>query len=581
MLKTILILLILSTTYLLPININNQTPYNELLSQSQIYIDNNKSETIKSIQKRKFENNSKKILGYGYSPSYAVWIRFTLTNRTDQSVEKIIEYGNPLTSYVEFYEDGELKKIDGLLDKSNRRIYLNPTLKVYLEPYESKKFYIKAYSKINTLIVKLNLWNSDDFISNDMNSKIILAIFFGAIGIVFIYSLIISLLTKNLNYLLFSLFVLTVGFHHFIYKGLGKLYFSTYTIERLISYSSCIVALPILFLALFTQRVLNLKENYPTLNRTLNYILILYPISMVTIWHTELYQYRSIFVVITLFYLFTVTTYIFFKNRNKEVTILFLSWLVFLSSGFFIYLSSVGAYDIFERYPHYTESVWMVGIVAFFFQRVSSRLKTIEQEKKQVKESKLLLKEHKHRVANLNQNILNFVSLQQNQIDNKELQVFLESLKHRIMVTVEIFSQLEKKPPSKTVNAYNYFFLITERLKESFGANHVNISIESDVLMNSKNTITCCYIVNEAVCNAFKYAFIDLDRGKIKISLTETKEEYILKIKDNGRGFKNRKENGTGLEIIKKLATLQLDGSLEIAQSSGVELTIRWSKDER
>ncbi len=119
------------------------------------------------------------------------------------------------------------------------------------------------------------------------------------------------------------------------------------------------------------------------------------------------------------------------------------------------------------------------------------------------------------------------------------------------------------------------------RLKESFGANHVNISIESDVLMNSKNTITCCYIVNEAVCNAFKYAFIDLDRGKIKISLTETKEEYILKIKDNGRGFKNRKENGTGLDIIKKLATLQLDGSLEIAQSSGVELTIRWSKDER
>ena len=55
----------------------------------------------------------------------------------------------------------------------------------------------------------------------------------------------------------------------------------------------------------------------------------------------------------------------------------------------------------------------------------------------------------------------------------------------------------------------------------------------------------------------------------------------MLKIKDNGRGFKEKRERGTGLEIIRKLATLQLDGSLEIEQKSGVELTIRWSKDER
>lgn len=99
--------------------------------------------------------------------------------------------------------------------------------------------------------------------------------------------------------------------------------------------------------------------------------------------------------------------------------------------------------------------------------------------------------------------------------------------------------------------------------------------------MNAKDTTTCCYIVNEAVCNAFKYAFRGLPSGEIKISLEETKEEYTLKIKDNGEGFKNKRENGTGLEIIKKLATLQLDGSLKIEQKRGVMLEIKWSKDEK
>lgn len=566
-------------SYLFSLELNNQTTYNELLSKSEIYIDNNKSETIKTIQKKKFIKTNKVLLGCGYSPKYAVWIRFTLTNRTNHTIEKIIEYDNPLTSYVEFFEDGVLKKEDGLLNLSKHRYYLNPTLKVTLKPYQSKTFYIRAYSKITTLIVKLNLWSPNEFIAKDMSSKVMLALFFGAVFIVILYNLFIFILTKELNYLLFSLFFLSVSFHHFMYKGLAKLYFSTQIIEALISYSSCIVALPIFFLALFTQRLLNLK-NYPKLNKLLIYIGLLYVSNIVIIWYTELYSYRSVFMVITLFYLFLVTTYLFFK-KNKKAPLLFFSWLVVISSAIFMYLSSLGVYDIFTHYPYYTEAVLGVGIVAFSFKAITAKLKAMEQERKSAKKSELMLKEYKHRVANQNQNILNFLSIHQHYLQDRELQEFFKSLEHRVMVTIEVFSQLENTTTNKIVNTYNYFSLITEKLKESFDANHVTISIESDVFMNAKDTTTCCYIVNEAVCNAFKYAFRGLPSGEIKISLKETKEEYTLKIKDNGEGFKNKRENGTGLEIIKKLATLQLDGSLKIEQKSGVMLEIKWSKDEK
>ncbi len=578
MLKTILIMLFLNS-YLFSLELNNQTTYNELLSKSEIYIDNNKSETIKTIQKKKFIKTNKVLLGCGYSPKYAVWIRFTLTNRTNHTIEKIIEYDNPLTSYVEFFEDGVLKKEDGLLNLSKHRYYLNPTLKVTLKPYQSKTFYIRAYSKITTLIVKLNLWSPNEFIAKDMSSKVMLALFFGAVFIVILYNLFIFILTKELNYLLFSLFFLSVSFHHFMYKGLAKLYFSTQIIEALISYSSCIVALPIFFLALFTQRLLNLK-NYPKLNKLLIYIGLLYVSNIVIIWYTELYSYRSVFMVITLFYLFLVTTYLFFK-KNKKAPLLFFSWLVVISSAIFMYLSSLGVYDIFTHYPYYTEAVLGVGIVAFSFKAITAKLKAMEQERKSAKKSELMLKEYKHRVANQNQNILNFLSIHQHYLQDRELQEFFKSLEHRVMVTIEVFSQLENTTTNKIVNTYNYFSLITEKLKESFDANHVTISIESDVFMNAKDTTTCCYIVNEAVCNAFKYAFRGLPSGEIKISLKETKEEYTLKIKDNGEGFKNKRENGIGLEIIKKLATLQLDGSLKIEQKRGVMLEIKWSKDEK
>jgi len=104
MLKIVSILLILSTSYLFSLEIDNKTTFNKLLSHSEIYIDDNRSENISTIENRKFKPNNEKLLGYGYSPSFDVWIRFTLTNTTDNTVQKVIEYANPLTSYVEFFE---------------------------------------------------------------------------------------------------------------------------------------------------------------------------------------------------------------------------------------------------------------------------------------------------------------------------------------------------------------------------------------------------------------------------------------------------------------------------------------------
>lgn len=52
---------------------------------------------------------------------------------------------------------------------------------------------------------------------------------------------------------------------------------------------------------------------------------------------------------------------------------------------------------------------------------------------------------------------------------------------------------------------------------------------------------------------------------------------YHLNIRDNGSGFRDKaKTDSLGLSIIKSLALLQLEGSLDIKQESGVEIDIVW-----
>jgi len=96
--------------------------------------------------------------------------------------------------------------------------------------------------------------------------------------------------------------------------------------------------------------------------------------------------------------------------------------------------------------------------------------------------------------------------------------------------------------------------------------------------LNSEYIVYCGLIVNEAVTNAFKYAFKNRSDGKIEVSLYEQKDKYHLSIKDNGNGFKDNSKNSLGLYIIEILATIQLEGSLNIKKDNGVKIDIIWEK---
>jgi len=574
MLKFIWIFLLLQSS-LFSLEIDEKTIVYELLSHSEIYKDYNKSENISTIQKQKFEPNEKKILGYSYSPNYEVWIKFKLTNKSSHTIEKIIEYANPLTSYVDFYENNTLKKQDGLLHRAKERKSLNPILKISLKPHQSKEFYIKASSTITTLIIKLKLWNPEAFYHKDTIDQLILALFFGAMGITILYNSIIFLSTREISYFYYVLFFISSSFHHLMYKGIGTIYlFSPETMHMLINNSSIIVAMPTIALALFTQHILKL-EQYPRCNKILFILLLLYPIFIITIKISHLYQYRNWFFMIILVYLFIITAYALLK-KNKSAPLIFLGWILFVSSGVFMQLSSIGSYTIFEQFPYYVEFSLIVVILIFSW-LLASKIKILNHEKINGEKNALLLKELNHRVKNSMQTILSVLTLQKNEIEEKKIKEILSSLEKRIMATTELYSLLQTKDNITVVDIHQYFALIVNNIKESFNQKIV-VNIQTDITMNSEYAIYLGLIVNEAVTNAFKYS----NCQTIDISLTREKQHYQLIIKDDGEGFQPNSKKGLGLTIIDTLATLQLEGTLDINSSeNGVKFNIEWSENEQ
>ena len=388
-----------------------------------------------------------------------------------------------------------------------------------------------------------------------------------------LYNSTVSLLTKEKDYIYYVLFVISVSFHHFIYIGATNLYFSSKFMLTLINYFSFIVAIPTIFLALYTRHILSLKEQYPTHNKILYYFLALYLILIVIIDFTELYQYRSRAFILFLVFLFYVVCYALFQ-KDRQAYYIITGWVLFMISALLMYLSSSGTYDIFKLYPYPIETSLILEIIAFSF-ALSSKINRLNEEKLLFEEKELLHMESEHRFKNTIQKILSFITFQKEKINDKKTDEILISLEQRIIATSHLHSQLRIESTNEV------FSSILENIENSFRQENIKIDIHCDINLHPKYVKCCGQIIYEAVSNAFKYAFEDMDNGKIEVYLYKEKNNYHLTIKDNGNGFKEKNTNGLGLDIIETLATLQLDGSLNISSHNGLKIDIVWRNHEK
>ncbi len=554
------------------IEVDNNTTYNEILSDSFYYIDYNHSATIDNIGSKNFKPINSKVIGFGYSPDFVVWIKFVLTNKSSKKITKIVEYASPLTSYVDFYDakSKKLLKSSGMLNKNSNES-INPILKVTLKPHESKTFYIKISSHITSLLAKLNLWNPKEYTLQQKRNQIVLALFFGAMGIIIIYNSIISIMVKKIIFFYYALAFSGILIYYLLYLGIMPLFVSKEWMHFFNNYIPFIALIPLIFLSLFTKKALSLEKNRK-INTAFMLILAIAVISTFLFYILNLHSIRNLSYVILFFMLLGLSVYYF--NKSSYAKYLFFSWIIFFLVALFMYLEKIQVFDLSYYYPYYSEIALLFETLSFslilshYIQKLELNKKEIQKE---IQYKELIINELDHRISGMLQSFIFRIEQEE-----KKKDISLKSLKQNLFAIAEINRHLNTTQSFPNVNIQEYFSAIIKKMNQIYNCPNIKIKVVSNAILKPKSAQTCAKILNEALTNIYKYAFDD-KKGKVLVSLIKNKTGYKFIISDNGKGFKRKREGGIGLDLIKDFAIKELKGIIKISSNNGTKIIIKWS----
>lgn len=597
-------------SYLSATNIDIDKSSNiDILSSSEIFIDYSKKLTIDKIIENKvsfskIDSSTKK---FGYSPDFKVWIKFTLHNIENEAILKIIEFDNPLVTNINFYENNNLKESEGLLNKNIERKSVNPVFHIKLEKDETKTYYIEASSKKTSLSLKLNLYSYEAFYKQEIIQQIILSLFFGGMIVLALYNLSIYFMIKDISYFYYVGYIITLVFHHLLYVGFANLYlFDSAFMEYVVRYAAIFIALPVLFLALFSKSFLQINQ-YPKINFILNILIALLVSSVILFIFTNyLEPYRNVISILVMLYLFFITFYAFLK-KNKQAKLILFGWTAILFAGSLMYLSSSGIIED-DLSSYYIIEIAFILEALVFSIALANRIKRLQDEKEKMQlsliteqkenearlnkivsnktnnliialeEKEILLKELNHRVKNNMQTIISLIRLQNDEINDSKINILLTTIQNRISAMSHLHELLYQKDTITFVDANEYFEKIISEIKQSF-EHDIDVIYDINCNLSSESAIYCGLILNELLTNSFKHAFDENKSGIVNISFFGKNKEYKLIYSDNGKGYNpNIKKSSLGLTLIETLAKKQLKAEMNISTNEGVKVKLRWKE---
>lgn len=199
-----------------------------------------------------------------------------------------------------------------------------------------------------------------------------------------------------------------------------------------------------------------------------------------------------------------------------------------------------------------------------------------------LKSKEILLKEIHHRVKNNLALTINLIKLQKFKIEDLNTRNALSNIENRIYTMALLHTKLYESQNIDSINFKNYVEQLVEDIKSTFEDNHeIQILLQVDeIFLNIDYALPCGLIINEALTNCFKYAFPD-KKGLISLKFKFLNNECILEIIDNGIGLKEdfqiEETDTLGLNLINSIATIQLNGKLNIVNSKGTQLSITFN----
>jgi two-component system, sensor histidine kinase PdtaS len=211
----------------------------------------------------------------------------------------------------------------------------------------------------------------------------------------------------------------------------------------------------------------------------------------------------------------------------------------------------------------------------------NNRLKNTETElKKSLDEKNVLLKEIHHRVKNNLAVIGSLVGMQVINSTDTETKQKLRDVGNRIISMSIVYDNLYQSENLSGTNAGTIFTTLGETLIRDYSmGTEIDFEVTGEeCLINPEKAVPMSLAVNEIIGNSLKFAFEGRSSGKIRINYTCTEGRFDMTISDNGKGIDRSYIEGEtesiGLNLIRNLVYLQLNGTAEVSSDGGTTWTI-------
>ncbi len=183
----------------------------------------------KTIQQKNFELLKNEKVNVGITSSNH-WVKFKIKNTDSQLITYFVEVVNPRINHLDIYEfraDSSTKNTltgDALKFESRGFPNRNFVCQRSLKPNEEAIYYIMAEKRYEVLNFKVQLWEADEFETNDRKDYLSWGILFGLTLIVLLLNAVVWFATKDSVYGWFMMIILAGAFNIGAATGLSFQY---------------------------------------------------------------------------------------------------------------------------------------------------------------------------------------------------------------------------------------------------------------------------------------------------------------------------------------------------------------------
>lgn len=228
---------------------------------------------MQALQQGEYQGGQTQAFNFGFTDS-AYWFYVHIRNESSPEQQWIIESQYPILDQLDVYyryADGrEMHQQAGDTVAFAARSKAHHTINFALNLAQGEQ--VEVFIRVQTtgaVQMPLKIWTEDAFADRISAEQMAFGLYYGMLLALLLYNLLLFVVIRDVNYLLYVLYIASYGLFQFSLNGLSFQYLWPESPQWNNHSIAFLIGTGLLFITLFSRSFLSLKQNSPALDRVL------------------------------------------------------------------------------------------------------------------------------------------------------------------------------------------------------------------------------------------------------------------------------------------------------------------------